>query len=221
MNNTHQHIIIREATIADFLHIHAIIKETEQSANIRGTGIAKRSYDYVKAKIIEGKCVIAVTQDNEWIGFSYIETWQQQSFVSNSGLIVNPDFRKFGIARQIKLAIFTLSRQKYPQAKIFSITTGKAVMQLNTELGFVPTIYENLTNDENFWIGCKSCVNYPILMSKNKKHCMCTALIYDPQVAVQQKNTDSNQKESITISIYNQIVDKQEHAHISLSTSKK
>lgn len=152
----------------------------ESSAKARGTGIAKRSPEYIANKMDEGKAVIAHLKDGTWVGFCYIETWSHGDYVANSGLIVVPEFRKSGVARQIKRTIFNLSREKYPNAKIFGLTTGLAVMKINSELGYEPVTYSELTQDEAFWAGCKSCVNYDILMSKDRKNCMCTAMLYDP-----------------------------------------
>ena len=173
-------IIIRTATFADADYASIITAEMEASAMARGTGIAKRSPDYVALKMDEGKAVIAVTSTGEWVGFCYIEAWGDEEYVANSGLIVSPAFRKTGVAKKIKEAVFKLSRQKYPKAKIFGLTTGLAVMKINSDLGYEPVTYSELTNDEQFWAGCKSCVNYEILMSKDRKNCMCTAMLYDP-----------------------------------------
>ena len=129
----------------------------------------------------EGKAVIAFTEDGVWAGFCYIETWSHGKYVANSGLIVSPQFRKGGLAKLIKKKIFALSRKTYPEAKIFGLTTGLAVMKINSELGYEPVTYSELTQDENFWAGCKSCVNYEILMSKERKNCLCTAMLYDPK----------------------------------------
>lgn len=153
----------------------------ESSAKARGTGIAKRSSGYIEQKIDEGKAVIAITDQNEWAGFCYIETWSHGEYVANSGLIVAPVFRKSGVAKSIKKKIFELSRTLYPDAKIFGLTTGLAVMKINSDLGYEPVTYSELTQDEAFWAGCKSCVNYEILMSKERKNCMCTAMLYDPK----------------------------------------
>lgn len=152
----------------------------EQSALARGTGIAKRSPEYVAEKMKEGKAVIALTEDGGWVGFCYIETWEGE-YVANSGLIVAPEYRKSGVAKSIKEKVFKLSREKYPHAKIFGLTTGLAVMKINSDLGYEPVTYSELTQDETFWAGCKSCVNYEILMSKERKNCMCTAMLYDPK----------------------------------------
>ena len=176
-----QQIIIRVAKLTDTHYADRITEEMESSAKARGTGIAKRSPDYISAKMIEGKAVIAVTNTNEWVGFCYIEEWSHGKFVANSGLIVAPEFRKSGVAKQIKRRIFELSREKYPESKIFGLTTGLAVMRINSELGYEPVTYSELTDDEEFWSGCKSCVNFDILTSKDRKNCMCTAMLYDPK----------------------------------------
>jgi GNAT superfamily N-acetyltransferase len=173
-------IIVRIAETDDKKFAHTITDEMAASAAARGTGIAKRSPDYIMAKIDEGKAVIAHTASGEWVGFCYIETWGHGEYVANSGLIVSPAYRKSGVAKAIKKRIFDLSRERYPKAKIFGLTTGLAVMKINSELGYEPVTYSELTQDEAFWAGCKSCVNYEILMGKERKNCMCTAMLYDP-----------------------------------------
>jgi hypothetical protein len=157
-----------------------ICNEMAISAKARGTGIAKRSPEYITNKMLEGKAVIAFHKDGTWAGFCYIETWSHGDFVANSGLIVNPIYRKAGLAKAIKTKIFELSKFKYPSSKIFGLTTGLAVMKINSDLGYEPVTYSELTQDENFWKGCQSCVNYDILMSKGRQNCMCTAMLYDP-----------------------------------------
>ncbi len=172
-------IQIANASHQDFAQI--ICDEMESSAKARGTGIAKRSPEYIKEKMREGKAVIAFTEDGIWAGFCYIETWSHGEYVANSGLIVAPSFRKSGLAKNIKKKIFDLSQKLYPEAKLFGLTTGLAVMKINSDLGYEPVTYSELTQDEAFWAGCKSCVNYEILMSKERKNCMCTAMLYDPK----------------------------------------
>ena len=157
-----------------------ICEEMAESAKARGTGIAKRSPAYVAGKMAEGKAVIAFHKDGTWAGFCYIETWSHGQFVANSGLIVSPGYRKAGLAHAIKEAIFHLSRSLYPKAKIFGLTTGLAVMKINSDLGYEPVTYSELTQDEDFWKGCQSCVNFEILKMKDRKNCMCTAMLYDP-----------------------------------------
>lgn len=182
-------IIIRVANSGDEHYAETITEEMEKSAAARGTGIAKRSPAYIAQKMEEGKAVIAHLKDGTWVGFCYIETWSHGEYVANSGLIVVPDFRKSGVAKGIKKRIFELSREKYPDAKIFGLTTGLAVMKINSELGYEPVTYSELTQDEAFWAGCKSCVNYEILMSKGRKNCMCTAMLYDPKDHYQPEET--------------------------------
>ncbi len=171
-------ILVATAQHADYAQ--QICDEMAESAKARGTGIAQRSPEYVADKMLEGKAVIALHKNGTWAGFCYIETWSHGDFVANSGLIVNPQFRKVGLAKAIKHKIFELSRSKYPEAKLFGLTTGLAVMKINSELGYEPVTYSELTQDEDFWKGCRSCVNYDILTMKERKNCMCTAMLFDP-----------------------------------------
>ena len=187
MENKHD-LIVRLATSDDKHYAETITTEMEESAKARGTGIAKRSPAYIEQKMEEGKAVIAVTKDGTWVGFCYIEAWQHDKYVANSGLIVSPAFRKTGVATEIKRKVFELSRQKYPHAKIFGLTTGLAVMKINSDLGYEPVTYSELTTDEEFWKGCQSCVNYEILKSKERKNCMCTAMLFDPEEAAAKLN---------------------------------
>jgi len=150
------------------------------SAQERGTGIAKRTPEYIISKMMAGKGVIAIDENGELAGFSYIESWGHSRFVANSGLIVAHKYRKLGLAKRIKAKTFELSRQLFPEAKIFSITTGLAVMKINTEMGFKPVPFSELTDDEEFWKGCEGCRNFDILQRNNYKMCLCTGLLYDP-----------------------------------------
>jgi hypothetical protein len=177
----HQTFIVVVASSSHAPYAQQICDEMASSAQARGTGIAKRSPDYIVQKMNEGKAVIALTTTGKWAGFCYIETWGHGEYVANSGLIVHPDYRKYGLAKRIKNEIFSLSRNKYPHAKIFGLTTGLAVMKINSELGYEPVTYSELTTDDAFWAGCTSCVNYEILKSKARKNCMCTAMLYHPK----------------------------------------
>ncbi|NCD69537.1 GNAT family N-acetyltransferase [Mucilaginibacter agri] len=177
-----ERIIIRLAIASDVMFADQIIHEMECSAIARGSGISKRSAASIIEKINDGKAVVAVTEQGEWVGFSYIETWDNEQFVSNSGLIVSPKHRNNGVASEIKDQIFQLSRNKYPSAKIFSITSGLAIMKMNTRLGFEPVTYAEVVHEARFWDGCKSCVNYNILESKNRCNCLCTAMLFNPQL---------------------------------------
>ena len=176
--------------VADYNHqplADQICKQMEESAKERGTGIAKRSPEYLIQKMEEGKAVIATTLLGEWVGFCYIETWEHGKFVANSGLIVHPDYRKSGIAKAIKAKAFELSRKKYPEAKIIGITTSLAVLKINSDLGYEPVTFSELTADDAFWKGCSSCVNYDVLTRTNRKNCLCTGMMYDANA---EKNTE-------------------------------
>ncbi|MEN7546788.1 GNAT family N-acetyltransferase [Rapidithrix thailandica] len=158
-----------------------ICRTMEESAKQRGTGIAKRTEEYVRLKMDEGKAIIALHVETQIFGgFCYIETWEHGKYVANSGLIVNPEFRGAGLAKEIKKKAFELSRKKFPEAKLFGLTTSLAVMKINSELGYKPVTFSELSADEAFWKGCQSCVNYDILSRTGRKHCLCTGMLYDP-----------------------------------------
>lgn len=173
-----------EITVACAEHIsHAeeICRLMKEAAQQRGTGIAKRKSEYIRSKITQGNAVIAIdTESNELAGFCYIESWDDEKYIANSGLIVHQHYRKLGLGRRIKKRIFELSRSKFPKAKIFGITTSMAVMKINSDMGYRPVTFSELTQDEKFWNGCQSCPNYDILNSKNRKGCLCTGMLYDP-----------------------------------------
>lgn len=161
-------------------YVDEILDTINRAAKVRGTGIAKRSPEYVSQKMHERKAVIALSKEGEFAGFSYIESWSNKQFVANSGLIVANKFRGIGLATRIKRRIFQLSRDMFPEAKIFSLTTGAAVMKMNFELGYRPVTFDELTDDAAFWKGCESCVNYDIFQRNGGHKCLCTGLLYDP-----------------------------------------
>ncbi len=169
--------------VADASHeryVDTILETIADAAKVRGTGIAKRTHEYLAIKMREAKAVIALEGDR-FAGFSYIETWGNKQYVTTSGLIVHPDFRGRGVAKRIKDLTFSLARTRWPHAKIFSLTSGAAVMKMNTALGYQPVTFNELTDDEAFWRGCEGCVNYPVLRERNRKFCICTAMLFDPE----------------------------------------
>ena len=172
-------VTIVDAGIQHVKYAEQICEELAISAAARGTGIARRKPEYLQAKLSEGKAVIALEGD-KLAGFCYIETWSHNKFIANSGLIVLPQYRQLGLAKKIKQAVFRLSRKKYPDAKIFGITTSLAVMKINSGLGYKPVTFSELTQDEEFWKGCMSCKNYDILMRNERKMCLCTGMLYNP-----------------------------------------
>ena len=163
------------------VYVDTILDTIAEAAKVRGTGIAKRTHEYLAKKMLEAKAVIALRKsDKRFAGFSYIETWEQQQYVTTSGLIVHPDFRGHHVAKRIKDMTFSLARTRWPHAKIFSLTSGAAVMKMNTELGYQPVTFADLTDDEAFWRGCEGCVNVDVLHRTDRKYCICTAMLYDP-----------------------------------------
>lgn len=180
MKAEYHEIVIQVANESHLPYVDTILKVISDAAKVRGTGIAKRTPEYLELKIREGKAIIALYQA-EFAGFCYIESWGNKKFVANSGLIVVEKFRAHGLAKSIKRKAFNLSREMFPDAKIFGLTTGLAVMKINSELGYRPVTFSELTDDEAFWKGCQSCVNYDILQRTNRNHCLCTGMIYDPK----------------------------------------
>ncbi|NER14749.1 GNAT family N-acetyltransferase [Leptobacterium flavescens] len=182
--------------IADSSHVsyaNDICDTIADSANQRGTGIAKRTPEYIITKIENGNAVIALDGD-KFAGFCYIESWGHGKFVANSGLIVHPDYRGQGLAKKIKKKIFEHSKKKYPNAKIFGITTGLAVMKINYELGYEPVTFSELTDDPSFWNGCSTCKNYDVLTRTDKKMCLCTGMLYDPEKKNEKQKHEYNGK---------------------------
>lgn len=169
--------------VADASHevyVDTILDTIREAAKKRGTGIAERTHDYLATKMKEGKAIIALDGD-KFAGFSYIETWGNKHYVTTSGLIVHPSYQKMGVAKRIKDHTFTLARVRWPEAKIFSLTSGAAVMKMNTALGYLPVTFADLTDDEAFWKGCEGCINVDVLKRTGRKYCICTGMLFDPE----------------------------------------
>ena len=177
MNREDITVMVADASHEKYVDI--ILDTIEKAAKVRGTGIAKRTHEYVATKMREAKAVIAL-EGERFAGFSYIETWGNKHYVTTSGLIVHPDYRGLGLAKRIKNLTFTLARVRWPHAKIFSLTSGSAVMTMNTQLGYHPVTFNDLTDDEAFWRGCQGCINHDVLERTGRKFCICTAMLFDP-----------------------------------------
>ena len=173
-------LTVEVASEKHLIYVDEILNTIEEAAKVRGTGIAKRKPEYLAQKIREAKAVIALKGDR-FAGFSYIETWEHKRYVTTSGLIVHPDFRGLGLAKRIKDLTFSLARTRWPHAKIFSLTSGAAVMTMNTQLGYKPVTFAELTSDEAFWRGCDGCVNVDVLKRTDRKYCICTGMLFDPE----------------------------------------
>ena len=177
---TIEDLTVEVASEKHLKYVDEILKTIEDAAKVRGTGIAKRKPEYLVQKINQAKAVIALYGDR-FAGFSYIETWGHKQYVTTSGLIVHPDFRGLGLASRIKDMTFTLARLRWPKAKIFSLTSGAAVMAMNTKLGYKPVTFAELTDDESFWKGCEGCINVDVLKRTGRKYCICTGMLFDPE----------------------------------------
>ena len=154
-------------------HICELIAE---SARARRTGIARRDPAYIRSKMTAGNAVVAM-HGPRCVGFCYVEVWTHGRYVANSGLIVDPAYRGRRLAERIKAAAFDLARAKYPDARVFGITTNGRVMEINSNLGYRPVTFNQLTRDEAFWRGCSSCPNYDILQRNERQMCLCTAML--------------------------------------------
>ncbi len=175
-----EEIKVMVASAEHEVYVDTILDTIAEAAKVRGTGIARRTHEYLTTKMREAKAVIAL-QGDKFAGFSYIETWGNKQYVTTSGLIVHPDFRGVGLAKRIKDMTFSLARTRWPHAKIFSLTSGAAVMAMNTQLGYKPVTFAELTDDEAFWRGCEGCINHDVLVRTGRKYCICTGMLYDPE----------------------------------------
>ncbi len=182
---------VRFATAEDVKYSERICTLIYESALQRGTGIARRSPEYISEKMTSGKAVVAI-MDGRLIGFSYVESWGHGDFVATSGLIVDPGYRKLGLAEMIKNKTFELARTLFPKAKLFSITTSLPVMKLNSKLGYLPVTFAELTDDETFWKGCEGCCNFDILQRNNRRMCLCTGMLFDPEKSFNKKRSDAD-----------------------------
>lgn len=183
-----------DVMVADASHevyVDEILNTITAAAKVRGTGIAKRTHAYLAQKMKEGKAIIAITEEKEFAGFCYIESWGNKQYVANSGLIVVEKFRGQGLAKRIKKAAFLLSRLRWPHAKLFGLTSGAAVMKINSELGYKPVSFAQLTDDEAFWRGCEGCVNHDVLVRTERQYCICTAMLFDPD-DLKKENVDAS-----------------------------
>lgn len=198
-----QQIDVMVADASHEVYVDTILETIRNAAAVRGTGIAERTHEYVATKMKEGKAIIALCGDT-FAGFTYIESWGNKQYVATSGLIVHPDFRGLGLAKRIKQASFQLARLRWPKAKIFSLTSGAAVMKMNTELGYVPVTFNELTDDEAFWKGCEGCINHDILVAKT-----ASSASAQPCCTIRQsRGTSKKNKKEITFKRYSTMEEK-------------
>ena len=176
--NTNIQITI--ASEAHLVYVDQIEQALLHASQQKGTGIAVRNSEYLTEKIMQGKSVVAFSEEGEWAGFCYIESWGHNKYVANSGLVVAPAFRGLGLAGEIKKRALELSAKLFPGAKIFGLTTSLAVMKINNGLGYRPVTFSELTDDDQFWKGCETCPYYDILVRTKRDDCLCTAMIMDP-----------------------------------------
>lgn len=173
--------VVRNAGISDLVHVEAIVDAIYKASQEKGTGIAIRSAEYIREKILQKKAVIAVTEAQHWAGFCYIESWGHNKFVANSGLVIASEYRGNGLAKAIKERAMNLSFELFPGARLFGLTTSLAVMKINSDLGYRPVTFSELTDDDEFWKGCETCPYYDILVRTRRTHCLCTGMVKSPE----------------------------------------
>ncbi len=191
--------IVRSAGATDLRFVERIVEEIKKASEVKGAGIAIRTNEYISTKILEGKAVIALTESGSWAGFCYIESWGHNKFVANSGLIVADEYRGNGLAKAIKEKSMYISFQLFPGARLFGLTTNLAVMKINSNLGYKPVTFSELTTDEEFWKGCESCSYYDILVRTKRTHCLCTGMIKEPEKTEDAKKEEKIREEKIII----------------------
>lgn len=150
-------------------------------AAARDSDIARRSEELLRAKIETGRAAVAIA-NGELVGFGYFSEWEGGRFVSHSGLVVREDHQGIGLGRRLKERLLEASRRLFPDATTMSLTTSKAVEQLNLSLGFVHVPLDRLTSDPEFWKGCETCRNYAQMQREGKK-CCCFGMILAPERA--------------------------------------
>ena len=187
---------IRAATEADTHLAEEISDLYKLSAKERGMGIALRQPDYLRKKMMQNNAIVAL-HEGELAGFCYVETFSSEEYVSNSGLIVKTTFRGKGLAKKIKKKAVALARNNYPTAKLFGITTSDIVMKINSDLGYIPVAFKQLTQDKEFWNGCSSCNNYEILQKNERKMCLCTAMLAPSKEEKKEKKRKKKEEKKI------------------------
>jgi hypothetical protein len=173
--------VIRLATEADAKHLPRIADLLDEGAISRGIGRGRRPDSLMLQKIRENRSIMAFNPEGDVVGFCYIDTWNNDSFVVHNALIVAPKYRDKNLGWLIKEFAFKITRSRWPDAKIFGLTTTQAVMHINSKLGYEPVVYAALPQDERFWNGHSNCIYYDVLQRSGGRFCLCTAMLYDPE----------------------------------------
>ena len=71
-------------------------------------------------------------------------------------------------------------------------------MKLNSDLGYKPVTFSELTTDESFWKGCQTCKNYDVLQRTEQKMCLCTGMLFDPK-------TKENKPKKVKEKVFNRL----------------
>ncbi len=140
--------------------------------------IATRTTEWLAKKVRARRAAVALDGD-ELVGFGYWSSWQEDTFVSHSGLVVRADYRGAGLGGDLKRVLFDSSRRQLPDARLISLTTSPQVRKLNLALGFEIVPLDQLTQDPAFWEGCKTCRNYEDVVARGEQ-CCCEGMLLLP-----------------------------------------
>ena len=178
VKNPYQVRISRPADVAYVERIQSLIAEAAESGAI----IAERSAEYLE-QAIRARHAVVVLRGDLLVGFATAHAWQDETFVSHSAMVVAPAFRGRGLARRIKKKLIDLSRRRWPDAAILSLTLSPAVERLNKSFKFDAVPYCDLTTDAGFWKGCEGCIHYGHLKRNQYQDCHCWAGLLLPRGA--------------------------------------
>lgn len=168
---------VRESTPEDVRYAEAASALIDQAS--AEFDIAKRTPEWLAAKIRARRAAIALA-GGELVGFGYWSAWENDTFISHSGLVVRSDYRGTGLGRDLKMVLFDSSRRRLPEASLMSLTTSPQVRKLNLSLGFEIVPLEQLTKDPAFWEGCRTCRNYEEVQARGQQ-CCCEGMLLRPE----------------------------------------
>ncbi len=162
--------VARPSDVASVARIQTLIRDAHEAGAI----IALRSADYLGAAIRERRAVVLL-RGATLVGFAMAHAWESEKYVSHSAMVVAPELRGRGLSRRMKAALIELTRKRWPNAIILSLTLSPQVEQVNKSFGFEPVPYCDLTKDPEFWKGCEGCIHFAHLKRNQQQDCHCWA----------------------------------------------
>ncbi len=174
-------LLIRQSIGEDIQHVANIVSTIDAAA--QSSDIATRSPELITSKIEQEHAALALTTENMVVGFGYISLYND-NVLSHSALVVHPEYRGRGIFRGLKKTLIDIGDKLFPGVDIISLTTSLKVKKVNESLGYKAVSLKELTQDKNFWSGCKGCKQYDEMQqmkfpeSENSigEYCCCSAM---------------------------------------------